>query len=75
MANCSNHNMELLNARAAAKELGLSRQAVIYHIGKHNLIAVLVGSQFIIERDALEEFKLSRRAPGRPRRKRRRHQD
>ncbi len=60
--------MELLNTVQCAGELGLKRHAVIHHLRKRHLIGVKVGKQYVVTREALEDFKLNRRGHGRPHR-------
>jgi predicted ArsR family transcriptional regulator len=64
--------MELLSLKQVGKELGVTGQAVRHHIKKRGLKGYLVGrSVWVVERYDLEEFKLRRRPPGRPKKRRR----
>ena len=57
---------EFFTVRDASNELGVAPVTVAAHIRRRNLTASQFGRVWLIRREHLEEFKVSRRRPGRP---------
>ena len=56
----------LYSTKAAAKYIGLSVAGVKYHIREGNLKGQLVGNSLVFTQDELDNFKSTKRPPGRP---------
>ena len=57
----------LFSTKEAADKLGMTIRGVWYHIHRGHLIPTKVGKTLVFTQDQLEQFRLTRRPAGRPR--------
>jgi hypothetical protein len=57
----------LFGTAAAAKYVGLSPSSLRYHIYKGHLTPARIGNSLVFTREQRDEFKATKRSPGRPR--------